>query len=1031
MFKGFSLTHSASIVLTLSLAACGGGGGGGDTPPPPPGETIMPTAQISFPPAKSLTQANQITVYGSASDNVGVTSLTVNGVAATTTDEFANWTATVTLTQGSNTLTVSASDAAGNANTTAAQVTIDYQPRLLYKPRAAALDSANNRLLLIDRGTLSAIDGVNGEALVAMDLSTGVQTTLSDNAMPNDENAFVSPHALCLDSTNNRVLVLDRGLSGIIAVDLATGARTILSSNTIPNADNPFEGVDDIVFDTNNSRLLVLMNSSILAVDLTSGVRTVVSAEGIPDTTNEFLYAQKMVMDEANNRALIVARIPSRAIASLIAVDLATGARSVVSDTSMPNANNSFSFAQGVALALDSANNRALIGEPYTDAMFAVDLTTGARSVVLDTSMPGVAGNFKYPRDIVMDTANNRALIIDSNLPGVYAMDLTTSALTQLTSFATQTPGDTGTVSGYESIEFDSANDQAVAIPYSGGISTINTSTGETQLVAEAASLNYGSFYKNLAFDGTNNRLILTRGFWMEAMDLDSGQLTEVSSPDIPSAVNLFRYPQATVVDSDNNRAFVVDNNTNAIFEINLANGSRTIIADKTTPNTHNVLDAPLDMAFDQSANRLLVLDRTQGTLIAVSLADSTSTLISNDTTPDSVNALEQPRAMVLDSNNNRVLVLDDTLDAVVAIDLSNGARTILSSSSVPNADNALDGPTDITLDSANNRALVVDARLEALLGVDLTTGARTVISNPAISGSLVLTGAGGVEFDANNNRALVESYSWGMLAIDLDTGAGSRIEQSPSSLSLRALADADIDTANNRVIALNDSSGSVLSVALDTGVHSIISDNDTQLPEHQFARPQAIALDAANGRALVTDQRANAVFDVDLATGTRSILSSRTIPDDVNAFVSPSSIVIDSANNRALVRAAANDETSIVAIDLTTGARTILSSSSIPDTANPLNGMRAMIADLNNNRLLGLISSEKGASVSILAIDLTTGARTVFADNLSSAGTNPLTDPEDMMIDTQRNLLLVVGRRAPEVIAIHLSDGQRVILSR
>ena len=70
-----------------------------------------------------------------------------------------------------------------------------------------ALDSANSRALVTD------ILGMNGPQLLAVDLSTGVRTILSDNAAMGpggDINLFFNLVDVALDSTNpGRALVLE------------------------------------------------------------------------------------------------------------------------------------------------------------------------------------------------------------------------------------------------------------------------------------------------------------------------------------------------------------------------------------------------------------------------------------------------------------------------------------------------------------------------------------------------------------------------------------------------------------------------------------------------------------------------------------------------------------------------------------------------------------------------------------------------------------------------------------------------------
>ncbi len=91
-------------------------------------------------------------------------------------------------------------------------------------PVALALDSANNRALVVD-----------GQSVVAMDLTTGVRTILSDNTTPDANNTF-SRRSRGVDTTGNRALVVD-GQSVIVAVDRSLpGERTLFSDTTTPDA---------------------------------------------------------------------------------------------------------------------------------------------------------------------------------------------------------------------------------------------------------------------------------------------------------------------------------------------------------------------------------------------------------------------------------------------------------------------------------------------------------------------------------------------------------------------------------------------------------------------------------------------------------------------------------------------------------------------------------------------------------------------------------------------------------------------------
>jgi hypothetical protein len=87
-------------------------------------DTIMPVASIFSPLSGAKTNQATMTISGTASDANGIASVSVNGVPAQTTNNFINWNASVPLSEGSNQVTVTATDIPGNRNTQAAAITI-------------------------------------------------------------------------------------------------------------------------------------------------------------------------------------------------------------------------------------------------------------------------------------------------------------------------------------------------------------------------------------------------------------------------------------------------------------------------------------------------------------------------------------------------------------------------------------------------------------------------------------------------------------------------------------------------------------------------------------------------------------------------------------------------------------------------------------------------------------------------------------------------------------------------------------------
>ena len=86
-------------------------------------DTVAPAVAISSPTTGTTSTTNTITVTGTASDSrSSISGVKVNNVAATSSNSFANWTATIPLGFGGNAITATATDGAGNTATSSAVV---------------------------------------------------------------------------------------------------------------------------------------------------------------------------------------------------------------------------------------------------------------------------------------------------------------------------------------------------------------------------------------------------------------------------------------------------------------------------------------------------------------------------------------------------------------------------------------------------------------------------------------------------------------------------------------------------------------------------------------------------------------------------------------------------------------------------------------------------------------------------------------------------------------------------------------------
>jgi RHS repeat-associated protein len=97
-----------------------------------------PSLAIESPPNGATVGQQALVVSGTASDANGVASVTVNGAAATVSG--ASWSANVTLAAGANTLSVVATDAAGNATAASVSVSFVSTPEIVSTPVGTATE---------------------------------------------------------------------------------------------------------------------------------------------------------------------------------------------------------------------------------------------------------------------------------------------------------------------------------------------------------------------------------------------------------------------------------------------------------------------------------------------------------------------------------------------------------------------------------------------------------------------------------------------------------------------------------------------------------------------------------------------------------------------------------------------------------------------------------------------------------------------------------------------------------------------------
>ena len=671
------------VVVILGLAAgCSEGGGLG----------VAPTVALTFPPPVSSTDAESITVRGTASDPSGVAEVRVNGVLASTSDGFATWQADVPLALGMNTLTVAASDARGNSDTRAAEARIESQAFLLW-PQAIAVDPWSPlAFVLDDRDSIKSVDLTSGIRSLVSDRRRGSGPSLKDC-----QGIAIDGNRALLVSTLNYAGTL---ITSVIAVDLVSGDRTILSDDS----------------------------------------------HGIGPS---FDYLQAITVD--GDRALVTSYVPN-ATGAVVAVDLVSGDRTVLSD---PTLGSGPALRTPGGIVVDGS--RALVLDSTLDAVVAVDLASGDRTIVSDASTgTGPLWSSYYRQGITLD--GGRVLIVDTGQEAVLAVDLLSGDRT----FLVHPPG--GELNSYPlSIALDvTAGTRAlVAHARQRAVVGVDLSSGERTFVSPPTSVGTGPTIGPSVIALEEDLALVTDSFTLFAVDLASGARRIVSDPSTGSGPR-FGHPDAVVLDGG--RALVLATNFDsldkdhdeALFAVDLASGDRSIVSDSTIGEGRMFREAG-DMVL--AGNRVLV---TYGGVMAVDLETGDRTIVSDRSTGQGQDFLDDQGGMVLDGNRVIVGASSDTNFMLLAVDLASGDRSIVS------GEFKGEGPLfretdDLLLDG--DRVLVVSRG--SIMAVDLATGDRTILAGlPTVLEPIEPRGIA-----RSGDRVFVTDPSFGILALDPLTG--------------------------------------------------------------------------------------------------------------------------------------------------------------------------------------------------------------------------------------------------------------------
>lgn len=349
------------------------------------------------------------------------------------------------------------------------------------------------------------------------------------------------------------------------------------------------------------------------------------------------------------------------------------------------------------------------------------------------------------------------------------------------------------------------------------------------------------------------------------------------ASVTIKGTPNLLEDPREIVLDNDNDRAFVIDNER--IVAVDLKTNVRSVLVDAVT-GSGVVLKRPRDLAINHKQNRLLVCDSELSAVVAIDLVSKARTILFDGNTVTGV-VIQNPSRIAVDDAAGIAYVYDGTANAVYAVDFATLTPVMIASSNVGSG--VMFGSLSKMVLPRNDRLFLADP------GVLGTSAAARIIYLDLRTG----------------NRSVVSGHS------DVNTSVGVGPE-------LNLISTLAVDVATQTLWTLDPWDEYVVKIDGKTGNREIIA---TVAPHQTLLSPIALVFDPARKRLLITDDAASTIFSLDVATG----VVSRALDDGVGAggaFYGIKDIAYDNLRQRII--SLANDPVQLVLVDVKTGARSV-----------------------------------------------------------------------------------------------------------
>ena len=695
-------------------------------------DTAAPAGRIVFPPPVSYTEGTTLTVRGTATDATGISSVRVNGVLATSADAFATWSAQIPIgVSGANPIVLAVTDALGNEAASADTAVVHNRGPNILLVQGLAFDPSGDQLLIVDLRTSN---------LYAFNAGERLGRILADLGSLSSHPGSSFSGSIAVDAGNNRAIVAHGPSDLIAAVNLATGAVTVLSAS--PGAGQP----------------------------------------------TSMGFSPHVALDSANNRAFATTDGQT-----VLAIDLTTGARSIVTDGSV---------GSGVSLDLPAGivyDNHSVPGVPrllVSDANFssrriiAVDVATGARSAFSSSSPTGTGPALVSPTSLQLDAANNRLLAMDVGAHALVAVSLSNGNRSYLAGSGAGTGATMNTQAGVAlspsgRIYLGNQGGEVLELDPGTGVRTVfaGTPVGTGPRILAGRALILESVESLLYLDYVRESVLRVNLLTGNRSVVSSFDTSVGTGPRLMFAADMVLDRRAP---SPGSRVFVTAGYpTDTLMSVDLATGDRSAV---TYLNPVLSQAEAGSMALDVAGNRMLFIENVpmmanSDSIYSVDLATGVRSTVSDNVSIGSGPGFGMPADLVLvpAANPTRAIVSNIGFGGpngpnYLDVNLATGTRTIFAPASGSSVGLPAMVPTWMHLDTPNNRILAINSDPESLFSMPLNTAMRTLVSGVhggtgALRGTGMKTFGSAIEYDAVNGIAYTFGLEESLMAVDMVSG--------------------------------------------------------------------------------------------------------------------------------------------------------------------------------------------------------------------------------------------------------------------